>query len=227
MKAWGKAGGTLCLLVVMAGVIVVFTPAIKGAAQDECGKCFDECLPICEKYPPPTEEDKPTEEPPSKEDGPTPCAYQFREQKVGPTTPTPTPYPTCEAYYWEDDPWIEDKPIFNLYTLPHWKCDVNNDGNCNGTDSYLVALAVNYPLVNTDWTSTPTPTWTPTSTYTPLPTWTPPPTCGPGGDCSVTEAQGAEFVNGINTAVLLLAIGIPCLVGLFVAGMLVFFNRRG
>ena len=52
-----------------------------------------------------------------------------------------------------------------------------------------------------------------------------PPECGGGGVCFVTEAQGAEFVNGVQTAVILLGIGVPCLVACVTA--LVFLFLRG
>jgi hypothetical protein len=41
----------------------------------------------------------------------------------------------------------------------------------------------------------------------------------------VTEAQGAEFLNGLQTLVVMMAIVLPCSVALVVAGVFAFFRR--
>ena len=52
--------------------------------------------------------------------------------------------------------------------------------------------------------------------------------CGAGGGvCQLTEAQGVDFVNGVNTLVILAAVGVPCLVALVTGLSFLFFARRG
>jgi hypothetical protein len=65
---------------------------------------------------------------------------------------------------------------------------------------------------------------TPTPCATPSPV--PSPTTCPGGVCELTEAQGVDFVNGVQALVILVAIGVPCLVAL-VTGVSFLFFRRG
>jgi len=54
---------------------------------------------------------------------------------------------------------------------------------------------------------------------------TPTPCPEGGGACQLTEAQGADFVNGLQALVILVAIGVPCLVALVTAASLAFFRR--
>jgi hypothetical protein len=46
-----------------------------------------------------------------------------------------------------------------------------------------------------------------------------------GGVCHLTEAQGADFVHGLQALVILVAIGVPCLVALVTAAAFAFFRR--
>jgi len=156
---------------------------------------------------------------------------------------TPTPTPTCRPpQSWKSAadstpiatpfcPWVADDSYGpnmaasgQLYRVPLWRMDLNNDGQSNVGDGLLLSLYQVPGVVDLATPVYPTPTVCPTceaGECTPEPpqaTYTP-------EAMKVTEAQGVEFVNGIHTAVMLLAIGIPCLVALVVAVGFSFFNR--
>ena len=108
---------------------------------------------------------------------------QYTPVPTSPThTSTPTAYATC-TFVAGGDPAGDSRAVFGIpayhgATVPLWRVDVNNDGNINSGDRFLVAffegggvMCEYNPCQVPTWTMTPTPT--PTSTHTPTPTATP------------------------------------------------------
>ena len=206
----------------------------------ECAACFGQCLEVCEKYPEETvgptkeaEKPSPTSEVRPKE-GPTPCqTYQPVQQwyqVVGAGTPTSTPMPTPECPVYLQDPYDAYGGAFlqgpaGVAVIPAWRGDVNNSGVNNAQDSTIATL-----MWAGVWAKMPTPVG-PKPTLTAIPTCpagggcTPEPTSTPWGGCQVTEAQGAEFLNGVQAVVILLAVAVPCLVASVTALVFLFFHR--
>jgi hypothetical protein len=151
---------------------------------------------------------------------PTPRAPQSWKSAAG-STPMATP----AVVWYFPDPYTR-LASWGMWRVPLWRFDLNMDGLVNvGDELALATYDVGHVDLATPVYATPTVCPTCPAGGECGPTATPVPTSTPWGGSNLTVEQGTEFVNGIHTAVILLAIVVPVLVGGLMASVFLFFKR--